>query len=130
MQDETSVKTAAARLIRQPHGGALRAGGKPGNRGGGRLPSYVRVLALQGVSESLPEICAIAAGTKPGTRRSEQVEAWRLLAKVGLGRGIPAAELRARLIHQVQLTRSWAVRNGIAAETLQALLHAQEEAWQ
>ncbi len=31
-----------AELIVQPHGGALLAGGKPGNKGGGRLPSEIK----------------------------------------------------------------------------------------
>lgn len=39
---ETSAKTSAADLVPQPHGGALRRGGKPGNKGGGRHPDWLK----------------------------------------------------------------------------------------
>lgn len=127
--EKTPVESPARELVPQPHGGALRTGGNPGNRGGGRLPSHVRLLAQRGLRESLPEIRAIAMGTKAGTRPADQVQAWRAMASVALGNTISSTELQTRLIQQVQATRDWARLHGISQDLLERLFDAQESAW-
>lgn len=57
---ETAGDTAA--LIPQPHGGALRAGGKPGNRGG-RPASAVRRRLRGSFAERIDVLQGIADGT-------------------------------------------------------------------
>lgn len=50
-------------LIPQPHGGALLAGGVPGNRGGvGQPPSVIRSLSREAWAERLPVLTTIADG--------------------------------------------------------------------
>jgi hypothetical protein len=45
---QTAGKSAVPpRKIPQPHGGALLSGGKPGNKGGGRLKEYAEERAAQ-----------------------------------------------------------------------------------
>lgn len=128
--DESKVETASqSACVPGRNGGRLLPGGKPGNRGGGRLPSRVRALALQGIRQTLPEIYAIAKGTKSGVRPADQVQAWRAMANVALSRTISSAELQARLIEQVQATRQWARQHGISQELLDGLFDAQESAW-
>jgi hypothetical protein len=84
---------------------------------------------MKGIRHSLSEIRAIASGSKPGVRPSDQVQAWRAMAQVALARTISTEELRARLINQVQVTRKWAAQHGIPKDLLEALFEAQEEAW-
>lgn len=57
-------------LIPQPHGGALLAGGKPGNPGGGRIADKVRLDATKGLE---PEVSRIAGllSTMVGRAESE-----------------------------------------------------------
>lgn len=45
MSRQTAVKTPV--LIPQPNGGALLSGGKPGNKGGGRVREYVEERAAE-----------------------------------------------------------------------------------
>lgn len=130
MADYPQVETASqTACVPGRNGGRLLPGGKPGNRGGGQLPSRVRALALRGIRQTLPEIYAIAKGTKIGTRPADQVQAWRAMANVALSRTISSAELQARLIEQVQATREWARQHGVARELLESLFEAQESAW-
>lgn len=58
-----STTPATAVLIPQPHGGALRAGGKPGNRGGsGVPPSALRDRLRDSMADRIPVIESIADG--------------------------------------------------------------------
>lgn len=61
-----SPSTAAASpgaLVVQPHGGALKTGGNPGNRGGsGRTPSALRDRLRNSMAERIPVIEQIADG--------------------------------------------------------------------
>lgn len=46
----------APKLVPQPHGGAIRQGGNPGNKGGGRPPNIIR-QAMRGLLDgSLEEV--------------------------------------------------------------------------
>jgi hypothetical protein len=101
----------------------------PGNRGGGRLPSHIRALARRGLRRSLPEIRAIAEGTKAGARPGDQVQAFRVLADIGLGKEIRQGELLERLIAQVQLMRRWWKAKGLDQQLLDELLEEVGEAW-
>jgi hypothetical protein len=56
---EVTVKTDV-KLIPQEHGGALLAGGKPGNKGGGRTPNELRALMREPLAKLLPIITEIA----------------------------------------------------------------------
>lgn len=71
------------RKIPQPHGGALNAGGTPGNKGGtGRPPSEVRrafLEALQGGPAALQAIIASSA-----SRDADRIAAIAAAAKIGL----------------------------------------------
>ena len=80
----TSVVTTVPPLVRQPHGGALRTAGTPGNRGGaGAVPSELRAR-LRG---SAGERVAIAEdiADDPDATNSDRLRALDLLFKYGLG---------------------------------------------
>lgn len=52
---KTTAKSTAMAKVPQPHGGALNAGGTPGNPGGGRRPDHIRQLAVDiGYEEAIP----------------------------------------------------------------------------
>lgn len=78
----TGVSTAIPK-IPQPHGGALNAGGTPGNKGGtGRPPSEVRkafLAALEGGPEAL-----VAIIQSPTSRDADRIAAIAAAAKIGL----------------------------------------------
>lgn len=60
---KTTVKsTTAVAKIPQPHGGALNAGGTPGNPGGGRKPSIVKDLATAKLPRHVETLDGIGAG--------------------------------------------------------------------
>ena len=56
----TKTTTDSKELIPQAHGGALLAGGKRGNKGGGRTPNEIRVLMREPLAKLLPIITEIA----------------------------------------------------------------------
>jgi len=54
---KTTAKSTGIAKIPQPHGGALNAGGTPGNPGGGRRPDHIRQLAVDvGYEEAIPKL--------------------------------------------------------------------------
>jgi hypothetical protein len=67
------------------NGGRLLVGGKPGNRGGGNIPSAVRRLCAEGFAKAAPEIIKIATGKADGVAPNEQVQAFDKLGKYGIG---------------------------------------------
>lgn len=88
----------------QPNGGALLAGGVPGNRGGtGRPKSEVRAAALAGADEAIPILRAILKNGK--ARKAERIAAGRELLKYGLGlqREVSMDEVRERLSRTIAL---------------------------
>ena len=81
---KTTDKTAVPPLVRQRHGGALRAGGTPGNRGGAGAPPSELRKRLRG---SAAERIAIAEeiADNPTASASDRLRALDLLFKYGLG---------------------------------------------
>ncbi len=85
---KTSAKTPATKpkpeLLPQPHGGALRGGGKPGNRGGtGRPPSVIRERCRGSFEDRIVVLEEIA--DNPKASASDRIRALDLLGKYGLG---------------------------------------------
>lgn len=85
-------------LIPQEHGGALYAGGVPGNRGGGRPPSAVRRLARAEFEKRIPILAEIADSRAERTR--DRIRAIDVLGRYGLGqaRGLDEEEFEAVVI--------------------------------
>ncbi len=97
----TTAKTENVELVPQPHGGALLAGGKPGNKGGGRTPSEIRELMRKPLAKLLPIITEIAEAKDTQTvtcpkcgekfeatswvKASDKLKAVDLLARYGIG---------------------------------------------
>lgn len=86
--------------VPQPHGGWLRRGGKPGNRGGGRPTSIAKRLAGENVEEMLerlieefygdPVRCPDCGATVMAARRNTVAQKARIVevfAKIGLSGG-------------------------------------------
>ena len=102
-----------AELVPQAHGGALLAGGKPGNKGGGRTPNELRALFREPLAKLLPVVEQIAEAkdvqevTCPHCEKKLEVVSWLkagdklkavdLLGKYGLG-------TRQEIEHQGQVT--------------------------
>lgn len=126
----SAPSAASAQLVPQPHGGAIRQGGNPGNRGGGRPPSAVRRMARRLYAERLPVLAAIGDGavqvplletcpkcghepneaeTRAALDRAptprDQVAAIKALGEVGLGKPVTLEDVRARLRLQNAILR-------------------------
>lgn len=56
------AKPAAVALVPQPHGGAIKTGGNPGNRGGGRTPSELRRRLREAAADRVEILEEIADG--------------------------------------------------------------------
>lgn len=78
--------TPAVEKIPQPHGGALYAGGVPGNRSsaGTRAPSVIRAVLREDIFHRLPKLRAIADGQGEAST-AEQLRALELLMKFSVG---------------------------------------------
>ena len=57
-----------ADLIPQEHGGALLAGGKIGNKGGGRTPDELRALMREPLAKAIPLVVNMIHDPKTGNR--------------------------------------------------------------
>lgn len=102
---KTAAKTAVAKVA-QAHGGALYAGGVPGNSGGsGRPRSEVRAAALAGAAKAIPRLVAQLDSHTPSV---VQGAADKLL-KYGLGTAddssVPADDVRGRLSKSMDTIR-------------------------
>lgn len=98
---KSTAGTGKPAQVRQPHGGALYAGGVPGHRGGpGRPPSVLRELLRGSFAERLAVLEAIADGqpvvrvrlpdgteteTLVSASPADRLRALDLMAKYGLG---------------------------------------------
>ncbi len=76
-------------LVAQPHGGQLRRG-NPGNKGGGRPPSWLRQQMREALEAALPKIREVVNTrrdpvTGEEVTRVEWLKCLDLLAKYGLG---------------------------------------------
>lgn len=113
-------------LVKQPHGGALYAGGVPGNRGGGRPPSAVRQLARLEFEKRIPTLAKLADDKAQKTR--DRIRAVDVLGKYGLGqaRGLDEEEFEEvvlRMAEAVQLrTRASSLPSSEADAFLEAVL--------
>ena len=92
--------------IQQPHGGALLAGGQPGNRGGlGKPPSALRER-LRGSLDERVVVLEQIADDESATHR-DRIRAVDILAKYGLGqlREVSVEDVRGRLSATIELLR-------------------------
>jgi hypothetical protein len=156
--EPTTVQETKLAKIPQPHGGALNAGGTPGNRGGrGHPPSELRALAREAFARQFPRLEAIAEGRvvvplvercgkcgyeptdaeeqqrakaiERATRPGEQVRAMEALARVGMSSHISIDDVKARLISQVQELRGWGNECELPAGQLEILLDRLQLVW-
>lgn len=70
-------------LIPQPHGGALKSGGTPGNKGGGRPKDRVRALALQGTQAAVKGIMRMLADAENGDTKLSPSDYNKIAATLG-----------------------------------------------
>jgi hypothetical protein len=127
---DNSGDDSGVTLVAQRHGGALLPGGRRGNRGGpGKLPSRVRQASLAAFAQRLPVLKGIADGVvveidEQGAYRvasptpRDRVAALKVLAELGLGAQVHAADVRERLTAQLQVIRSrptWTADELVAA---------------
>lgn len=129
--------TAKPHLVPQPHGGALKSGGTPGNRGG-TLRAEVRRDALRLVAERLPLLAHAADGvaveinSENGMMRvvspspRERTQALALLWHIADGsrNKITAHAVRKRLVAQVG-----AIREMLSPDLAEAVLSRLAEIW-
>ncbi len=81
---KTSAQTTVPKMVRQPHGGALRVGGTPGNRGGaGAPPSELRARLRGSAGDRIAIAEEIA--DDPEASNADRLRAVDLLFKYGLG---------------------------------------------
>ena len=154
----TTVDAAKPAKVPQPHGGALNAGGIPGNRGGiGSPPSEVRRMARAIFAERMPVLEQIAEGRvvvpltercrscgyeptpsdeqareqaiERAVRPSEQVRAMEVLGRIGMGPAVSIDDVKARMIAQVRVLREWAKDEGVTTAQVEALLNRFDAVW-
>lgn len=140
-------------LIPQPHGGALRTGGTPGNRGGaGRPSSEIRArlrgsfdarvaileeiadatVPLRGKCEHCGEVTIAKAETGEEVKAPEQpsyadrLRSLDIMAKIGLEdeADIPAGEVRRRLTRTMDV-----IREILAPDMARGLIDALRPVW-
>ena len=81
---KTTEPTTGMAIVPQEHGGALNAGGTPGNKGGdGRPPSKVREACRQSFAERVPILEKIADGKLPDVKPADRAKAMDMLGKYG-----------------------------------------------
>jgi hypothetical protein len=149
---ESTADTAA--LVPQPHGGALRRGGKPGNKGGRptayirrrlRGALYQRIHIIEGIADGTVEVtlhqtCEHCGKepTRTGTEWvadvlkkvraavGDQLKAFDLMGKYGVGtlKAITDEDIRERLSQQLEI-----IRNSPHVTNAEALIKEIEPAW-
>lgn len=129
----------------QPHGGALNAGGTPGNKGG-RPPSVLREVAREYIAEALPKLRLVALGERVTVTRKlerkgddgepvyadatirpeihERMNAIDRLVALGMGEELRTEDIRKRLERQAEL-----LAEALPPELLTAAMQAIAEAW-
>lgn len=91
----TGISTGIER-VPQPHGGALNAGGTPGNIGGtGRPPSQVRAASRIAYYDRIPILEQIA--DDKNAANPERIAAIKTLGGFGLSGAISVDDVRERL---------------------------------
>lgn len=112
-------------LVPQPHGGALRRGSQPGNKGGtGRTPSAIRELMRDALAERIPKVTALLDDAT--TRPDDVLRGMDFLAKYGLGttRELSIEHVRTRLTEQLAL-----IRRRLPADEAEALIAELRAIW-
>lgn len=105
MSDKNAGRVTDMALVPQPNGrGALRRG-NPGNRGGGRPPSAVRRELRRIVLDNIHVLEGIAQGVAEGVKPSDQVAAFGVAARIGLGEAANLEDVRERLRAQIALIK-------------------------
>lgn len=120
---ESAVKTRPG-LVPQPHGGALYAGGVPGNPGGSKPPSALRARLRGSLNDRvkvLEEIADDAAATA-----SDRIRAVDVLAKYGLGAAtdLSVDQVRGKLQQTVDL-----IRERVPVSLAEPLLEEMKGVW-
>ena len=78
-------KTTAVTTVPQKHGGALKSGGTPGNKGGGRPSNALRGSLREILDEGLPHLKRFVTGEKDA-RPADQLKAIDIAARHGLAK--------------------------------------------
>ncbi|MEO8683010.1 MAG: hypothetical protein ABI665_28450 [Vicinamibacterales bacterium] len=118
---KTTAQSTAVAKIPQPHGGALNAGGTPGNNGG-RPPSVVRQRARGGFYDRIPTLEKIADSGRTGD--ADRIRAISVLGTIGMGSSMTADDVRERL----RLTLA-AIRRELSSEDAERVLIAIRPYW-
>jgi hypothetical protein len=96
----SSGEPAAARVlpakIPQPHGGALYAGGVPGNEGGGRRPMTLRQRLAVSLEKRIPILEQIADGEAIVRMRTPEGEESETLVSAAIGDRLKAIDTMGR----------------------------------
>lgn len=99
MSDEkkTASETASKADATVParNGGRLLAGGRPGNRGGGRTPSEIRRTCREKFDKLVPKLDRIARAKL--SKDSDRVRAIEVLGKYGMGQAVSVEDVKACL---------------------------------
>ena len=77
-RQKTTGKSAEIPKVPQPHGGALNAGGTPGNAGGGRPPKAFKDFLAELRKDQTAQEVLKAVATDAGNKNC--VAAWKLIA--------------------------------------------------
>lgn len=100
---KTTAETAGDTLIRQPHGGSLRAGGKLGNSGGkpgrsGPKPTVWREQCRQALehADTVGVIGRMVVGKGEDVKPRDQLGAADFLAKYGHGLPVQPVDVEVR----------------------------------
>lgn len=117
---ETTAKTTGVAKVPQPQGGALNAGGTPGNNGG-RPPSEIRRIARLAFEERLPLLSEIA---DTGKRDGDRIKAIEVLANIGFGK-----DLSREVVYEKVAKTLEAIRNALPEEQAEALVAELRSIW-
>lgn len=79
----SDVENTVANTVPGRNGGRLRAGGKPGNKGGGRPKDEVRAACALAFDKRIKRLTMIADGKIDGAGIEQQLKAIDMLAKYG-----------------------------------------------
>lgn len=122
---KSAGKSAAPKLVEQPHGGKLWSGGVPGNPGGRRPPSALRQRLAGSFEQRVPILEQFADGNVKEASASDRLRAIELMAKIGLSGRIDPQWVRDRLAKTVDL-----VAEALPADAAPDVLGQLREIWQ
>lgn len=91
---KTTVESTAIVKVPQPHGGALNAGGTPGNAGGGRPKDEFKALCREMASGELTVAAVRTILANP--QHPQFVAAWRYVTEQGYGKAVESVEVTGK----------------------------------